>query len=248
MPVHDWTRADAGTFHDFHVGWTVAIRTALNTGILPSGYYAQAEQVAGNIGPDVLTLQRSALGNGHETGGLEDGEGAVATLAPPQTTLTFRTEISEYTTRQRSLIIRHTRNHRIVALIEILSPGNKASEYAFQTLLDKVIGALAQGIHVLLVDLVPPTPRDPQGIHVAVWQGLHAGPITVPADRPLTLASYEAGANKNAYVEPLAVGMSLPPMPLFLRPGCHVKVPLEDTYQSAWLGVPAIFREDLERP
>ena len=24
MPVHDWTRVDAGLFHDFHQGWTAA--------------------------------------------------------------------------------------------------------------------------------------------------------------------------------------------------------------------------------
>jgi hypothetical protein len=249
MPVHDWARVDDGTFHDFHVGWTVAIRTALNRGILPRGYYAQAEQMAGNIGPDVLTLQRSGLGNGSERSPAGEAEGAtVATLAPPRTSLTFRTEISEYTARQRSLIIRHARNHRIIALIEVLSAGNKASEYAFQTLIDKVLGALAQGIHVLLVDLHPPTPRDPEGIHAAVWQALHAGTITAPADRRLTLASYEAGAIKNAYVEPLAVGMTLPAMPLYLWRGFYVLVPLEETYQAAWEGVPELFREILEQP
>jgi hypothetical protein len=135
-----------------------------------------------------------------------------------------------------------------VALIEILSPGNKASEYAFQTLLDKVIGALAQAIHVLLVDLLPRTARDPGGIHTAVWQTLHAGTITVPAERPLTLACYEAGTVKNAYVEPLAVGMALPAMPLYFCPGRYVLVPLEETYQAAWAGVPEIFREVLEQP
>jgi hypothetical protein len=36
MPVHDWTRVDAGLFHDFHQGWTVALRNALNAGMLPS--------------------------------------------------------------------------------------------------------------------------------------------------------------------------------------------------------------------
>ena len=24
MPVHDWTRVDAGLFHAFHQGWTIA--------------------------------------------------------------------------------------------------------------------------------------------------------------------------------------------------------------------------------
>lgn len=29
MPVHDWSRVSAGTFHDFHVVWLAEIRNAL---------------------------------------------------------------------------------------------------------------------------------------------------------------------------------------------------------------------------
>src|SRR4051812_49272546 len=84
MPVHDWTRVDDGTFHDFHLAWVAEIRKALNAGVLPAGYYAQAEQVAGSIGPDVLTLQRPTT-NGGAHGGPASGSGPVATMAPPQT-------------------------------------------------------------------------------------------------------------------------------------------------------------------
>ena len=31
MPIHDWTCVGAGTFHDFHQGWTIEIRNALNS-------------------------------------------------------------------------------------------------------------------------------------------------------------------------------------------------------------------------
>ena len=37
MPVHDWTRVAAGTFHDFHQAWIVALSHALNAGLLPDG-------------------------------------------------------------------------------------------------------------------------------------------------------------------------------------------------------------------
>ena len=30
MPIHDWSRVDAGTFHDFHQAWTIEIRNGLN--------------------------------------------------------------------------------------------------------------------------------------------------------------------------------------------------------------------------
>ena len=44
MPVHDWTRVDAGIFHDFHTVWTGELRNALNGGLLPDGYYALADR------------------------------------------------------------------------------------------------------------------------------------------------------------------------------------------------------------
>ena len=56
MPVHDWTRVNAGIFHDFHETWIIELKRALNGGILPADYYALAEQVAGSSAPDVLTL------------------------------------------------------------------------------------------------------------------------------------------------------------------------------------------------
>ena len=79
MPIHDWTRVRANRFHDFHQGWTVAIRNALNAGLLPSGYYALTEQHAGAYIADVLTLQTPppAEESAPASGGL-----AVAEAAP----------------------------------------------------------------------------------------------------------------------------------------------------------------------
>ncbi len=56
MPVHDWTLVEAGIFHDFHTVWTGSLRNALNEGLLPDGYYALAEQHAGQAIADILTL------------------------------------------------------------------------------------------------------------------------------------------------------------------------------------------------
>jgi hypothetical protein len=46
MPIHDWTRVEAGIFHDFHHGWIEEIKRTLNAGLLPDDYYALAEQHA----------------------------------------------------------------------------------------------------------------------------------------------------------------------------------------------------------
>src|SRR5438309_9421630 len=84
MPLHDWTRVDAGIFHDFHTVWIGAIRTALNDGLLPKGYYALAEQHAGRTIADVLTLHANPepperLPPAPDTGGI------ALTDAPPKT-------------------------------------------------------------------------------------------------------------------------------------------------------------------
>ena len=39
MPIHDWSRVDAGLFHHFHQAWTIEISNALNAGgLLEAGF------------------------------------------------------------------------------------------------------------------------------------------------------------------------------------------------------------------
>src|SRR5260370_42510597 len=56
MPVHDWTRVEAGIFHAFHVAWIPEIQKSLNGGLLPERYYALAEQHAGRAVAAILKL------------------------------------------------------------------------------------------------------------------------------------------------------------------------------------------------
>ena len=44
MPMHDWTRVEAGIFHAFHHEWVSEIGRALNRGLLPADYYARAHR------------------------------------------------------------------------------------------------------------------------------------------------------------------------------------------------------------
>jgi hypothetical protein len=96
-----------------------------------------------------------------------------------------------------------------------------------------------KGIHLLVIDLFPPTPRDPQGLHKALWDEVVEEPFELPPDKPLTLAAYSAGLPMTAYVEPVAVGDTLSDMPIFLEAGLYVPAPLEATYQTAWSACPA---------
>ena len=50
-------------------------------------------------------------------------------------------------------MIRHASGDRIIALIELVSPGNKATKFALRTFVDKAAECLSRGYHLLIVDL-----------------------------------------------------------------------------------------------
>ena len=243
MPAHDWTRVDAGVFHSFHTAWISELTKVLNNGLLPPDYYALGEQVAGFGNPDVLTLQTPAgpTGNGH--GRELTGSLATAT-APPQVLLTSHLEQRLYVRKQKRVVVRHISNHRVIAMIELVSSGNKDGQHAINTFINKVLSALEDGIHQLIIDLFPPGPRDPQGIHGMIWGELGGWrqAYEQPAGKPLTLVSYAAGLGDDAYIQPLAVADPLPEMPLFLTAENYVNVPLEATYEAAYQSVPRFYR------
>jgi hypothetical protein len=248
MPIHDWSRVGAGIFHHFHQRWISAISDALNDGRLPADYYALAEQIAGDVGPDVLALQIVEGEDGPVTNGGPGAESngltAIA-VAPPKIRFTATMEMDLYRRKQTTVVIRHSSGDKVIALVEIVSPGNKASRQALRAFVDKAAEALAHGNHLLIADLQPRTSRDPQGIHGAIWEDIADDSYRAPSDQPLTLAAYDAGPPITAYVEPATVGQPLPDMPLFLKPGHYVNVPLETTYQAAFLSVPQRWRRVL---
>ena len=243
MPVHDWQRVSAGIFHDFHNTWIVELKNALNDGLLPPDFYAISEQYAGPVQPDVLTLKMDRPRSRPQ---LKRGMTAVADAPPRVSAKMTIDETTSYALRRRTLVIRYREDHQIVALVEILSAGNKDRRTSLQAFVDKVVSALQQGYHLLVIDLHPPAARDPNGIHGAVWDEVGHGVYELPADKPLTLVAYEADTPPCAYVEPTAVGSVLPSMPLFLQPGWYINVPLEQTYMAAYRGVPQVWREVIE--
>ena len=91
------------------------------------------------------------------------------------------------------------------------------------------------------------------GVGVAIRAGAPKVDTSTPDSvRNALLAArtiaYSAGPRMTAYIEPLAVGDPLTPMPLFLTPSTYVTVPLEETYLAAYCGVPRRWREVLAPP
>jgi hypothetical protein len=247
MPVHDWSRVEAGVFHDFHHSWIEEIQRALNAGLLPEDYYALAEQFAGGLGQDVLTLPGSPNGDPGAASSPSPAGGGGLLLAPPKVRLTAEAELEFYRRKQSTVAVRHVSGDRVVAMVEVVSPGNKASRNALRSFVEKAAELLNKRIHLLILGLHPPGPRDPHGIHAATWEEI-TGQLPPALDKPLTLAAYESALTVRAYVESVAVGEVLPGMPLFLEPGAHMQLPLEATYQAAWGVVPRRWRRVLGVP
>ena len=244
MPVHDWTRVSAGIFHSFHHEWISEFGRALNRGLLPPEYYALAEQQVAGFGPDILTLQRPDAPAMPDEERPADGSTGLL-LAPPRARFTAETATELAQRKKSTLVVRHISGDRVVAVIEIVSPGNKSSQHALQSLISKACELLEARIHLLLIDLFPPTKRDPEGIHARLWESLGGDGFSLPADKPLTLAAYEAGTNVKAFIEPVAVGDALPPVPLFLEPGAHILLPAEPIYQAAFTTLPSRWQQAL---
>ena len=241
MPIHDWTRVTAGGFHSFHQDWTIEISRTLNRGLLPRGYAALTDLRVKGWEPDVVAIQ--------DVGPAAAGGLAVAD-APPRARQVQRaeSELAAYARKANRIAVRHEYGH-VVAIIEVVSPGNKDSKHAIESFTAKAIEFLELGVNLLIVDLFPPTSRDPAGIHQAIWEQITDTPFAPrPADKPLTVAAYNAGTDLTAYVDPVAVGDVLPDAALFLGPGWYVNVPLEQTYRASWAETPQLIRDRVEPP
>lgn len=251
MPMHDWTKVVAGIYHAFHHRWISAISDALNRGLLPPSLYALPEQVTAGFSPDVVTLKGDLPDDSDE-----ENEGAIATLtatanrlhARPQASYVSESEFHTFERKKSAIAIRHASDDGIVALIEIVSPGNKSNWRDMKAFLKKAHQLLRQRIHLLIVDPFPPGPRDPNGVHALIWKDYHQVPFVLPPGKPLTLVAYECELTTRAYIEPIAVGDPLPNMPLFLEPNGCVMVPLEATYQAAFDVQPRRWRDVLQPP
>ena len=242
MPIHDWTRVPAGTFHFFHQRWISALADALNTGGLPEGYFAMSEVDAKGPIPDVLALKAQPPTP-------PGGPAGVAVLDnPPRARVVTRGENTAGYARRADRLSVYLPQGELIAVIEIVSPGNKDSTNAMKSFVRKTSKLLRRGVHLLIVDLFPPSSRDPHGIHKPIWAPFKEEPFELPSDKPFTLAAYAAGPEKVAYVENVAVGDRLPEMPIFLTPDRYVYCPLEASYQVTWGVFPAALKGPLEAP
>jgi hypothetical protein len=224
MPIHDWSRVDAAIFQDFRHGGITGLSRLLNGGVLPSDHYALIEPFEVGLGPDIM--RRPA----------------------PEPRPISENDPDFYRRKQNSVAIRLVGDDRLVAEVDMISPANKISPDAIERCIRKVSDLVDRCVHLLIIDLIPPGPHDPRGIHGMIWGDIGGDYDVPPPDKPLALVAYESDLQPAAYIAPVAVGEALPLMPLFLGPGKFVEVPLERWYQAAWEDVPRRWKAVLESP
>jgi hypothetical protein len=132
MPIHKWSGKPVGLFHHFHQQWAGSICDALNAGRLSEGFYALLDQRTAEVVPDVVALEREPrLGKQTRSPG-----GIAVAAAPPKTRFTSEASDEEvYAARADRIAIYHPFGD-VVAMIELVSPGNKSGCHAIRSFVE----------------------------------------------------------------------------------------------------------------
>ena len=205
-------------WHAFHNAWSTYLASYLNER-LPEGYFAEANVQFG-IEIDVATFEEG--GPPH----LSHGP-AWSVPAPTQTV-----PVSLAGDTAEVLVYDREGGPTLVGAIELVSPANKDRPEHRGAFVSKCAALIQQGAGLVVVDVV--TSRR-GNLHEELLACLRA-PATVPLDADLYAAAYrlvERGEQPHLDVwqQSLAIGGSLPTMPLWLRGGICLPVDLSATYE-----------------
>ncbi len=222
-------------WESFHSSWATRLADALTERWLPPNYIAEEHA---HIGPsveiDVGTFEREALATG------EEGDGAVATVGPKVWTPLAADGVlpAVFPDTFEVRVLCTDTGPKLVAAIELISPGNKdrpAERRAFGT---KCASYLYQGISVIIVDIV--TNRR-ANLHNEILRVMEAEDILqLPPEPSLYAVAYRPlrrgqGDEIEVWRSPLALGQALPTLPLGLRADRVIPVDFEATYAEACL-------------
>lgn len=234
MPMHDWTKVDAGIFHDFHQEWAIRISRVLNQSLLPADHYAL-----------LMMARPPAVVEDDECEEPHIRYAGTAVRERPESMLPILSDATHYARVKNRVSIRRSSDDRIVSIIDIVCPGIKNGRIVFHRYLDELADLLEKGVHLLVIDPLPQNIHDPAGIHAALLHEWDGSDYSHPIHTPLTFVSYEADLNGDplADVKHIAIGDELPEMPLFFESNGCVMLPLEETYRSAVEAVPKRWRD-----
>ena len=200
-------------WESFHANWAGAMADVLNEDLLPEGYFAEEQaHSGGRIEIDVATFESAA---------------------PPAPALSTPGVFPDSFEVQ---IFRSEGGATLVAAIELISPANKDRQDARIAFAAKCASYLAQGIGVLIVDIV--TTRRANLHNELVHLLKREDHLLLPASTDLYAVAYRSQNRQDAewidiWPATLAVGQPLPLLPLALGAEICLPLDLEATYVKA---------------
>ncbi len=236
MPLRDhfhspWS--DDNYWEGFHSAWANTIVRHLNGSLLPERFRAVPQvHLGAAVETDVATFERLTSANGAST---ESGSSALATTvwAPPEPTQTLTAEfLAQDVCEVR--VYDAERGMRLVGAIEFVSPGNKDRPEAPQAFVAKCAAYLLEQVALIVVDVV--TQRR-ASLHQALLRLVAPG-HTSEGVPPLYAAAYRSRPENgrldqlDTWAVSLAVGQTLPTLPLWLPGDAPVPIELEMSYEE----------------
>jgi hypothetical protein len=234
MPLLDHFHSPVSnrSWESFHSRWVNSIADALNR-MLPRRYVAEVQtRLGSSVEADVAEFE----GPYEEEDGPPDGASggvAVQAWAPPVTQLVapavFPDDFEVQVLDQRG-------GFRLVAVVELVSPANKDRPENRRAFAAKCAAYLQRGIGVIVVDVVTERRFNLHNelVDLLGWEE----PFRMPAEAFLYAAAYRPARRQeknqiDLWPVPLAVGSSLPLLPLALKGTRAVPIDLEATYTDA---------------
>ena len=211
--------------------WAAAIVEKLNSDVLAEEYFADMHvHIGSQVEIDVAALQEKP-GPGERRSAREPG--ATAMWAPPTASMVMPAlfpddiEVQVFTT---------TTGASLVAVIELVSPGNKDRLEARRAFAAKCVSYLSRGIGLVVVDVVT---NRLANLHneMAAWLGCGAPFLMEPASSTYCAAYRPSQQREGGQIEiwpvPVHPGDRLPVLPLALRNAGSAPLDLESTYMVA---------------
>jgi len=150
----------------------------------------------------------------------------------------------------RRIEIQHAEGRPLIAVVEVVAPAYKADSATVEVFVKKTVASLKRGVHVTIIDVLPDHAELPGGLLGAISARVRSGVTrhTVEGSQTHTALVATTGAVCTAHSRPYEVGAVMPSLPLYLTATQFVTLPLEEAYQTAWVGFPKFLRERLEAP
>lgn len=234
MPLLDHFHPPLSRTHPwraFHGAWAAAMARLLNAGVLPSGFYAiPFLDRDGPVEIDVASLQEANSPEPNESG-------EVTLWTPPQPALSIAVEWPEMH-NIRVEIHSEGGDPQLAAAVELVSPRNKDRQAARTAFVEKCANHLRLGAGVVVVDVVTTRRADLHADLLVALGSSEIAPSTPDVGGSLTAVSYrsvnqEGEGSLQVWTQVLAMGQTLPTLPLWLAGLQAVPLNLETSHAAA---------------